>query len=67
MIRSLLTGCVLYQDVIRAPGPKVPVSFVAGDESCWRFVRRDRSDVARIFTNDDYRIALIIRCRYGDR
>lgn len=49
------------------PGPKVPVSFVAGDESCWRFVRRDRSDVARIFINDDYRITLIIRCRYGDR
>ena len=50
------------------PGPKAPVSFVAGDESCWRFVCRDRSgDVARIFTDDDYRIALIIRCRYGDR
>lgn len=49
------------------PGPKAPVSFVAGNESCWRFVCRDRSDVARIFINDDYRIALIIRCRYGDR
>lgn len=49
------------------PGPKVPVSFVAGDESCWRFVRRDRSDVACFFINDDYRIALIIRCRYGGR
>lgn len=40
------------------PGSKAPVSFVAGDESCWRFVCRDRSDVAQIFTNDDYRIAI---------
>lgn len=47
------------------PGPKAPVSFVAGNESCWRFVCCDRSDVARIFINYDYRIALIIGCRYG--
>lgn len=43
-----------------APGPKAPVSFAAVDESCCRSVHRDRSDVARIFANDDYRIVLII-------
>ena len=49
-------GCHRYSRSVSdlvTPGPKVPVSFVAGDESCWRIVRRDRSDVARIFINDD--------------